>query len=252
MIYLFSILSFVFTLFGGLFALKFKDKLHLIFGFSAGAMIGLVFFDLLPESLELAKDNYQFNNILLITAIGFIIYMIADRFFINHIHTNDDCHNDEHDHGLDHSQDSIKNKRGLLGAGSLSIHSFFDGLAIGLSFQVSNALGMIVALAVLAHDFSDGINTVNFIIKNGGGKKMALRWLITDSISPVIGIVVGSIFSVSSSVLGLILAVFSGFFLYIGASELIPESYHKHPTWMTTLTTVVGIAFLFIIVRLTE
>src|SRR4051812_37282273 len=144
------------TLLGGAFALKFKDKLHLILGFSAGAIIGVAFFDLLPEAIELGSKSYDIAFITSITALGFIVYTILDRFVFFHSH-----------HHEEHAEDQV-NKRGMLGAGSLSMHSFLDGAAIGLAFQVSEAVGTIVAIAVLVHDFSDGINTVNLILKNSG------------------------------------------------------------------------------------
>ena len=227
------------TFLGGLFALRFKDKLHLILGFSAGAVLGVAFFDLLPEALELGKQNYDINFITSIAALGFILYMILDRFVFFHSHGT--CENNE-EHNL--------NRRGLLGAGSLSIHSFIDGMAIGLAFQVSSVVGAIVAVAVLVHDFSDGINTVNMVLKNNGTKKQAFKWLLADAIAPVLGITSTLFFSVSESTLGIILAVFTGFFLYIGASDLLPESHHSHPTMWTTVATVLGVVVLFGAIKL--
>ncbi len=221
------------TLLGGLFALKFKDKLHLILGFSAGAVIGVAFFDLLPEALELG-NAYDSSFITSIVAVGFILFMILDRFFIFHSHNND-----EH-----------KNIRGQVGAGSLSIHSFLDGMAIGLAFQVSSAVGIIVTIAVLVHDFSDGINTVGLILKNGGNKTEAFKWLIVDSISPIVGILSTMFISVTQNALGIILALFCGFFIYIGASDLLPESHHSHPTAWTTVATILGIIVLYSAIQL--
>ena len=144
MLFIIALSTFFSTLLGGLFALKFKDKLHLILGFSAGAVIGVAFFDLIPEAIELGMGTYTTNTITSFVALGFVVYMIIDRFIVGDSHhTEDDEH---HDH-----------KRGVLGAGSLSIHSFLDGAAIGLAFQVSTTIGIIVAVAVLVHDFSDGI-----------------------------------------------------------------------------------------------
>lgn len=229
-----AICVFTATLLGGLFALKFKDKLHLILGFSAGAVIGVAFFDLLPEALELGGTSYESSTITSIVALGFIIFMILDRFVIMHSHSHDDEH-ENHKH----------TPRGILGASSLSIHSFLDGAAIGLAFQISPAVGAIVAAAVLVHDFSDGINTVNLIMKNGGDKKEAFRWLLVDAIAPVLGIFSTLFFTVSEGTLGVILAIFTGFFLYIGASDLLPESHHSHPTMWTSFATILGIAVLY-------
>ncbi|MEI6057762.1 MAG: ZIP family metal transporter [bacterium] len=222
------------TLLGGTFALRFKDKLHLILGFSAGAVVAVAFFDLLPEAITLGGDTYGVSSITSIAAAGFVFYMILDRFVMFHSH-------DESDH--EHEN------RGKLGAGSLSIHSFLDGVAIGLAFQVSAAVGIIVAVAVLVHDFSDGINTVNLILKNAGQQKNAFRWLVVDAIAPVIGIISTFFFTLPESALGVILAVFAGFFLYIGASDLLPESHHNHPTVWTTAMTVLGVVVLFVAIR---
>jgi zinc transporter ZupT len=229
-----AICVFLATLLGGLFALRFKDKLHLILGFSAGAVIGVAFFDLLPEALELGGSTLSTSTITSLAALGFIIFMILDRFVILHSHSHDDEH-ENHQH----------KQRGILGASSLSIHSFLDGAAIGLAFQISPAVGAIVAIAVLVHDFSDGINTVNLILKNGGDKKEAFRWLLVDAIAPVLGIFSTLFFTVTEGTLGIMLAMFTGFFIYIGASDLLPESHHAHPTMWTTFATVLGIAVLY-------
>jgi ZIP family zinc transporter len=236
MIIIICIATFVFTLLGGLFALKFKDKLHLILGFSAGAVIGVAFFDLLPESIELGSGKYDISTITTIVAIGFAIYMILDRFVILHSHNDDE---------------EIRNeKRGMLGAGSFSLHSFLDGIAIGLAFQVSNTVGTVVAIAVLVHKISDGINTVNMILKNNGDKSSAIKWLLVSAIAPVIGIISASVFQLEEATLGIILAIFTGFFLYIGASDLLPESHHNHPTVWTTFLTVLGILVMYIAIHL--
>jgi ZIP family zinc transporter len=237
MIILITIATFFSTLLGGLFALKFKDKLHLILGFSAGAVIAVAFFDLIPEAIELGEGKFEVSFITGIIALGFILYMILDRFIFLHSHN--------HEEG-----EVCLHPRGKLGAGSLSFHSFLDGIAIGLAFQVSPAVGAIVAIAVLTHDFSDGINTVNMVLKNNGNKKEAFRWLLVDSIAPVLGITATLFFTLPAAVLGIILALFAGFFLYIGASDLLPESHHNHPTIWTTLMTILGVLVLFVAIKL--
>ncbi len=240
MVILIALAAFVATLCGGLMALRFKDKLHLILGFSAGAVIGVAFFDLLPESINLGSKFYDIGTLTSITAIGFLVYLLLDRLVFLHAHAH------SHDHG-DHSEE-VEGKqisRGILGAGSLSIHSFLDGVAIGLAFQVSAAIGAIVAVAVLVHDFSDGINTVNLILKNRGEGKFAFKWLIVDALAPVVGAASTLFFSLPEKSLSVVLAIFAGFFLYIGASDLIPESHHAHPKFLTTAMTILGAAVLF-------
>ncbi len=231
MLIIISIAAFVCTLLGGIFALKFKDKLHLILGFSAGAVIGVAFFDLLPEAIELSANSH----VTTIVAIGFVVYMILDRFVLLH------SHNDDHE-----------NHRGAIGASSLSIHSFFDGIGIGLAFQVSTSVGLIATIAVLTHDFSDGINTVNMILKSGGQKKTAFKWLAVDALAPVVGVISTLFFHVSESTLGILLALFTGFFLYIGASDLLPESHHNHPTIWTTVLTIMGMTVIYLAISFAQ
>jgi zinc transporter ZupT len=233
MIYLISIAAFAATFLGGLFALSLKDRLHLILGFSAGAVIGVAFFDLMPEALDLAGSTHSPAFITSIIALGFAAYLTLDRMVILH------AHHDEHAHA----------SRGIAGATTLAFHSFLDGIAIGLAFHVSSSVGLVVAFAVLAHDFSDGINTVNMILKSGGNRKSAMRWLALDACAPVVGVLATMFFTMSESSLGILLALFAGFFLYIGASELLPESHHEHPVRWTTLATLIGIATLYIVIR---
>ncbi len=223
------------TFLGGLFALSFRDKSHLIIGFSAGAVIGVAFFDLIPEAFELGTVHGEFIPLLI--AIGFISYLVLDRMIGGHGH--DDHGHEGHDHG----------SRGVLRATSLSIHSLLDGLGIGFAFQVSPLLGSIVAVAVLAHSFSDGINTVSAILKSGGAKIRALKWLTVDALAPALGIVITLFVSVSESTLAIIIALFCGSFLYLGASDLIPESYHNHPTKWTTIATILGAVLIYIIIH---
>jgi len=234
MVILIVLATVIATVCGGLFAMRFKDKLHLILGFSAGSVIGVAFFNLLPESLELGKQIYSLSFITSIVALGFLVFMMLDRLLSFHDHS-EDCDNKRHN--------------GRLGAGSLSLHSLLDGVAIGLSFNVSQSVGIIVAIAVLAHDFSDGINTVGMILKSKGSRKETFVWLGIDSIAPVIGIISTYFFTLSQTSLGLLLALFCGFFLYIGASDLLPESHHGHPARWTSLTTLMGALCIYIVVR---
>lgn len=232
---LIGVAAFCATFLGGLFALRLKDRLHLILGFSAGAVIGVAFFDLLPEALELSAA-YSAATLAATVAVGFLTYLILDRLLLLH------PHEESHDNAA----------RAHLGAASLSLHSFLDGLGIGLAFKVSPSVGVIVAVAVLTHDFSDGINTVNFVLKNKGPSARAFSWLLVDAFAPVAGIIATLFFDVASRELGLLLALFAGFFLYIGASDLIPESYHAHPVRWTTFMTILGAGTLYLIVQLAQ
>lgn len=238
MVIIIAICTFIATLLGGLLALRFRDKLHLILGFSAGAVIALAFFDLLPESISLGSRFYSLSTITSISAAGFLVYLILDRAVFLHAHEPHESH------------ENSSPERGILGASSLSFHSFLDGVAIGLAFQVSTAIGAVVAVAVLVHDFSDGINTVSIILKSKGKNAAAFKWLIVDALAPVVGAAATLFFSLPERDLSVILALFAGFFLYIGASDLIPESQHAHPKFMTTAMTLLGAGVLYAAIRL--
>lgn len=233
MVFGIAIAAFIATFLGGLFALKLRDRLHLVLGFSAGAIIGVAFFDLLPEALEIVGESYDTHFVTTIIAIGFVFFLILDRFVFRHNH-----------------DDAPTEGKGAIGAGSIAFHSFLDGVGIGLAFQVSAALGAVVAGAVLVHNFSDGINTVSMILKNGGDRKRAFAWLFIDALAPVLGIISTLFFTLPEATIGLLLALFTGFFLYIGASDLLPESHHRHPVAFTTLATLAGMAVLYIAIQL--
>jgi zinc transporter ZupT len=224
------------TLLGGGFALKYQDKLHLILGFSAGAVLGVALFDLLPESLGLARKNYAAPTVTLFVAVGFFAFMFLNRVLL--LHPEDEEHA-AHAH----------RRQGSLGAASLSLHSFLDGVGIGLAFKVSTTVGAVVGAAVLAHDFSDGINTVSVILRSRGKGLRALKWLLLDAAAPVLGVASTYLFTLSDTALGLVLSVFCGFFLYIGASDLLPESHHRHPKVLTGLMNILGATVIWLAIH---
>jgi ZIP family zinc transporter len=228
--------AFCSTCAGGLFALRLKDKLHLVLGFSAGAVVAVALFDLLPEALEMGS-SHSASTLLSWLMLSFMLYLVLDRVKLLHRDTPDGVH-------------PHREQQAMLGAGSFSAHSFLDGVAIGVAFQASAAVGGIVTMAVLTHDFSDGINTVNVVLKNGGTRRQAMRWLVMDALAPAAGVASTLLFTVPRDSMGVALAIFAGFFLYIGASDLIPESYHAHPKFFTTFMTLLGAAVIYLSVRI--
>lgn len=249
MIILIALMASVAAFAGGAIALRFRDKLHIILGLSAGAVIGAALFDLIPESIELASGLYTPGQITALTALGFFLYLVLDRVFSFHEHTDEEVLNENADHMLNHEKSiTHSDKRGSFGAASFCLHSLIDGVAIGLSFQVGDAVGVIVAIAVVAHRFSDGINTIGVILKYHGKDKQAWGWLSAVAVSPVLGAILTFYITVQDQYLAIILAVFAGFFLYIGASDLIPEGKHSHSKTITTVMTLIGALILYLIV----
>ena len=148
---IFSTLTLVSTGVGGLLAVRYWRSLAILAAFAAGVLIAVSFFDLLPEALRLAPNaGVTLDKIMYVTAAGFIFLLILERyFFVHRVCLSDGrCTNVRHPKG------------GAFGSGELCAHSFMDGLVIGIGFQVDFQVGIIVALAVIAHDFSDGLNTV--------------------------------------------------------------------------------------------
>src|SRR3712207_4008588 len=142
-------ITFVSTALGGLFALRHRDRLHRILGFTAGVLLGVVAFDLLPEIDELAPPpGTAFRVPMVALVTGFLTFHVIEKLTIIHA-----AHEAEYAPGHHHEHPQL----GVISALALSAHSFFDGVGIGLAFQVSPGVGFAVALAVIAHDFSDGL-----------------------------------------------------------------------------------------------
>jgi ZIP family zinc transporter len=219
------------TMLGGIFALSLNRRIAMVLGFSAGAVLGVAFFDLLPEALSLGQKSFGVPGILTAFAAGFLVYGLFDRLVTHHDRPAPDP------------------RRGFLGAGSFSVHSVLDGLGIGIAFQAGHNVGLVVASAVLAHDFADGLNTVNVVVKNGGSRAQALRWLLTDALAPILGAGLSLLFHFPAAAQALLLASFGGFFLYIGAVDLLPESQRAGAGIQTGLATLLGAGFLYAVTR---
>jgi ZIP family zinc transporter len=132
---------------------------------------------------------------------------------------------------------------GPIGAGSLVIHSFLDGAAIGIAFQVSFSAGLVVALAVIFHDMTDGINTVVVMLKNHQPLKKAIVFLIMGAFAPVLGILLTSLIDIPAKFLVYLLAFFVGEFIYIGAATLLPETHH-YPSKKIVIAMAIGILLI--------
>lgn len=235
-----AFLTFISTFLGGLFGLHHKDKLHLILGFTAGVLMAVVAFDIFPEIIELTtKLNVDPVYPMIFLILGFLIFHIMEKVLLIH-------HSQEESYG-DHKHPVV----GVFSALALSGHSFLDGVGIGLAFQVSTTVGFLVTVAVIAHDFSDGLNTVSLVLINKNTRKKALQFLFLDSIAPVLGALSTKLFSLPENILLLYLGFFAGFLLYIGASNILPEAHSVHSSYKTIALTVLGILLIFLITRFT-
>lgn len=215
------------TLLGGWLALRYGERMTLVLGLAAGVVLGVAFFDLIPEALTLGGEAQSARAMLGCVAIGFAGYLILYR-------------------ALGSAGRGDAAWRTHLGPASLTLHSFLDGMGIGLAFQVSPVIGWAVALAVLTHDLADGINTVTLSLLTSA-RATARRWLVANGIAPLAGVALGLVVQVPPSLLAPLLAGFAGVFLFVGACELLPRSHAADPRLRVTLASVAGIALMALV-----
>ncbi|MEA2476402.1 MAG: hypothetical protein QOF16_1740 [Actinomycetota bacterium] len=232
-------LTFFSTSLGGLAAVKFRDRMHLLLGFSSGAVLGVVFFDVMPEMIDRVQAaSISISNAMLVVVAGFMSFFVLER--LTRLHAGREH---EHQHGHAHLQEL-----GIVGAAGLSFHSFLDGVAIGVAFKTSTEVGIVVAIAILAHDFSDGLNTVTVVLAHDNPTKRAMRWLLVDACTPMLGVLVVLLAHIPASVIPWILAFFSGFFIYIASSDLLPEAREHDSPWVA-VAAAAGLALLYGLTR---
>ncbi|MDQ3283465.1 MAG: ZIP family metal transporter [Acidobacteriota bacterium] len=225
---LWALLAFATTLAGGAFAFRYQRFLHAIMAFSAGLLIGVVFLHLVPEIAEIAHHTeVDFRTLMMMLIGGFLTIFLLEKLTI--IHSEKAHDTPGHRHNV-----------GLAGAIGLSFHSFLDGLAIGVGFQAGVQVGVVVLLAVLAHDFADGLNTVTFMLATRNSRWRTITLLIVDALAPVAGALLANVWRIDPHVLAFQLAFMAGFLLYLGASDLLPHV-HERPRFALILSTMFGL-----------
>jgi len=228
------------TFAGGMLALRAKDRFHLVLGLSAGLLLGLVGFDLLPEIFEMNQNNVAgVRTVSIALILGFLSLHFIEQFVGSHEPADSDYGHD-HTHAFEIA--------GTLGALAMAGHIFLDGVALALAFKVSDALGIAVFIAMLVHAFSDGLNTVALLIKTDRWKKRGKYLLVVDAIARVGGAAIGSALTISDSNLAIYLAVFSGIVIYLATSHILPEAHSKHPSKVTMLATLSGVVIMWAVV----
>ncbi len=225
-------------------ALKSHQRLHLVLGLSAGLLLGLVSFDLIPEVFALSTATIASVPAVTIAFVaGFLLLHVLEQVSGTHEPIDSDV-GEEHGHSHSHSA------TGIIGASAMVIHVFLDGIAVALAFQVSTAIGLAVALAVLAHAFGDGLNTVSLLIHHGHWQDRARWLLLLDGSARTLGAALGSSISISSEVLALYLAMFAGFLVYLATSHILPEAHSRHSSRLTLLATISGVVVMFVVVSM--
>jgi zinc transporter ZupT len=231
---LLALVTLISTGLGGTAAIRLRDRLHLLLGFSSGAVLAVALFDILPEVF--AFDHGA--SYMPITALGFLAFFALERYTAMHRAR-------EHPHLAEAHEAEL----GAMSAAGLAFHSFLDGVAIGVGFQTSVQMGLLIAFGIIAHDFSDGLNTVTVVLAHGNSSKRAVFWLIIDMLTPVLGAASTLMFNLGPALLPPLLAFFAGSFLYIGASDLLPEA-QEHDSPMVGIATFTGMLTIFLITHL--
>ena len=197
--------------------------------FGAGALLAAAFFDLLPESFELADPR----SLLVWALAGFILFFLLERLssWFHHHHAHDD---------------SKEQKNRLVMTGDLA-HNVIDGMAIGAAFLVNPMSGLITTIAVSAHEIPKELGTFGILLSRGWKDKKVILANIATAVGTLVAASV--VFWIGSSIElpeAQLLALTSGFFIYVAASDIIPEI-HEQPRRMGTIQAGVllaGLAFV--------
>jgi ZIP family zinc transporter len=232
------------TAVGGAIALRARDRLHLVLGLSAGLLLGLVAFDLLPEVFEMSSSNFLGAPAVSVAIVGgFLLLHLYEKFFGTH-EAADSEYGDDHKHSA--------NVAGSVGALAMGVHVFLDGLALGVAFAIDESLGIALFVALLVHAFSDGLNTVSLLIKSGKWSRKAIWLLGVDSVARISGAAIGANLSINSDLTAIYLAAFSGILIYLATSHILPEAHARHESRWTLISTLAGVAIMWALVSQLE
>ena len=222
-----AVLPFISTALGGLTALRIRHRLHPVMALAAGVLVATALVNLLPEARELMGESSGPLVLGGAAIAGFLAFSSLEA------------------RARPAADQPGSGALGWAGPAGLIVHSTLDGVAIGLGFSVSLDLGLIVVLAVVAHDFADGLNVVTLALVAGRDRQFALT--VLDALAPPLGVVIGTVIPLSHAILCVLLAVFAGVFLAIGAGHLLPEAQHQRPGNAPPLVFLAGVGAVFVL-----
>jgi len=217
LIILLTIAAALAALAGGYTAIKTRKHLPLAIALTSGLILGLVGFDLLPEVFEGSeRSGLDIAWTMALFVGGFLLFHAIEKFILVHEGSEEDYKTHRHP------------KMGIARAVALAGHSFFDGLSIGVAFQINTSVGIAVTLAVLGHRFADGFDTANFMLLNKNSKKQIIHLISLVVIAPIAGGLVSLILPLSEAAL----ALYLGFF-YPSAIRSCPGTIPRFLRWRT-------------------
>lgn len=201
------------TLAGGMLPLRFEQHSRAFLSFSAGTLVALALVELIPEGLSGRPD--KIHALLLVVLATFLATLLLDKLHVLH----------PHEHGMDASCPPTEHEHSPLamhGALGLIVHSAVDGLALAAAGRLSLAAAVAVGLALSAHKLADGLTTVALVLTHHHLRKQAVRVLLANVAALCLGFFVGSVAPLDEGTLSLLLLGMAGFFLYLGATDLLP------------------------------
>lgn len=208
-----------------------KHSLKLL-SFAVGVLITNAFLHLLPESQELT----QYSAIAVIA--GVMLLFLTEHFILLHTCGEEECN---------------IHTVGYTGTIGIGLHSLIDGIVIGIGFEVSFTLGVLTSLAVIVHEFPEGIFTYTMLIHDNISQKRAFLYSWLVALATPFGAIITFLLlkNVSENILGILLALAAGSFVYVGASDLIPQA-HKKPNIVNVMLVFAGIVFVVFVGSLLE
>jgi len=220
--------------FAGVFSLWMRDKelkkaTHILTAFAIGSLLGGAFFHLLPE----AAEGLAPQSLFLFALIGFILFFLIESYF--HWHSCDEC--DIHPYSY------------LMVVGD-AVHNFIDGLVLSVSYLVSIPFGIVTTIVIFAHEFPQELGIFGVLIHGGLNKRNALVYSYIAQFTVIIGGVTGYFLSsFVQATTPFLLAFAAGGFLYIAASDLIPDM-HKvggREKIVSLVITFLGLIFMWLL-----
>ncbi|MFH0906553.1 MAG: ZIP family metal transporter [archaeon] len=221
---------------------KLSDKiLFSLIALSAGTLIGGAFLHLIPEAIETSNNN---SGILIYVIIGFCLFFIIEKTLHWH-HCNCD---------KEHKHETIKKKSlpymNLIGDG---LHNFIDGIIIGIAYLSDIRIGIVTTIVILAHEIPQEISDFGVLIYGKFSVNKALLFnLLSASVAIIGGVITYFLASLIEKLTPLLLAIAAGGFIYIAASDLIPEINNQQtkavkPAIIYFLIFIIGIIFMYLI-----
>lgn len=251
MIWAIAVLPFVSTLLGGWAVFRLHHRLHVVMATAAGILVATALVNLIPESIELIGGDDAALLTGVAAVVGYLMYAAVEAFIhlasYEHRHDPGQDPAEPHDHAV--GPTPTPSVLGWLAPAGLIAHSTLDGVAIGLGFAAGPQVGLIVTTAVLVHGFADGLNVVTLAFAGGRSRCSAVLLLGLDAAAPAVGIAISQVVSLAPEHLGILLGVFGGGFIAIGAGHLLPEAEHRKGATASPLVllTILGAAIVVVV-----